>query len=72
MTSVCQATPKRLDCVLDTAEDCAALRRHMLDEDELASWPQNAPDLSEGLALVFYGAQNGSRDHCICGLIGQI
>jgi hypothetical protein len=72
MTSVCQATPKRLDGVLNTAEDCSSLCRHVLDEDELASWLQNAPDLLESFALVVNRAQHRSRDDSICGLIGQI
>ena len=52
MTSVCQAKPKRLDGVLNTAEDGSSFRRHVLHKDELASWPQNAPDLLESFALV--------------------
>jgi hypothetical protein len=72
MTSVCQATPNRPDRVLDTAEHCSLFRRDVLHEDELASRPQNSPDLSESLALVVNRAQNRSRDHSICGLIGQI
>ena len=39
MTSVCQASPKRLDGVLNTAQDCSSLGCHVLHEDELASWP---------------------------------
>jgi len=72
MTSICEATPNRPDRVLDTAEHCSLFRRDVLHEDELASWPQNSPDLSESLALIVNRAQNRSRDHSICGLIGQI
>ncbi len=54
------------------ARDCSSLRRHVLHEDELASWPQNTPDLLEGFARVTNRAQHRSRDDSICGLIGQI
>ena len=58
--------------MLDTAGHCSSFRRDVLHENELASWPQNSPDLSESLALVVNRAQNRSRDHNIRGLIGQI
>jgi hypothetical protein len=72
MTSACQATPKRLDGVLNAAKNCSSLRRHVFHEDELASRPQNAPDLLESFTLVVNRAQHRSRDDNICGLIGQI
>jgi len=72
MTSVCQATPKRLDGVLNTPKNCSWLRRHVLHEDELTSGPQNAPDLLESSVLIANRTQHRSRDHSIRGLIGQI
>jgi hypothetical protein len=69
MTSVRQATPERLDSVLNAAEHCSSLCRHVLQENELAAGLQNAPDLLESLELVIDRAQHRCRDDRIRGLI---
>ena len=68
MTAVRDHSPDALQPILPLRPR-RVIRAHVLAEEELPSWAEHAPDLSERGVRIGDRAQHGGRDHRVEGAV---